>query len=892
MRVPWRPTPLVALAAPSAGPSACLVLANTFVTVLGQTEAKRALESSQAAALSSASHRDSQQLRDIFQEETSKFEAQHEQEAEHLRVAWVLELKVWGDSVVMLRNRLHQKTPDASWLSDLLRKAHRAQRCYETAAELEAFLTKFCADPEQPLLPDIWSKDASCTGSSQEPAHALQDGKRLGSQDARADQEPGPYVHRDTAKGGEELQQREQEHEKKKEGSDKQKSAPEEAVDDTCPLYRCPGCDKLFVVRGLLSVADLKGLNVGNRRYVDSKTARAARDAHRKDAHPHLADAQSAASVQSPRRPLAHAEQTRDGEKEPEREGARAAPADANAGDPAVLRRRLAGQHSALAPKDPRPKDPRQRGGDTVGNPVGASADAAKRPAPTADFVPFAEAGPMEGYVYKYGPSGAGYYRIVASETVSASVASVHSHSPQVGGNEQHSRVSNGFSDGASGTCTGSGGKKTIAEVIQERTRQREEAEKERIRKEVEETLRLEAEAKLREELRQMKEQLEQDRIQQQKQKEAEERERARRQQAEDERLRAELRAMKEQLDRQQRERELEWQQRRLQDANSRPGKSPPRMPRVQSPRSRITMEDRMSARVPSPPSPRRGFARRAQDDSDMEEGEIKEESPPRPTISDTRGTHAAQERHRSPPTWSSARDASPSAQDAASNCAHQATGASTEQRKAGDSEHSEPGISCKSGHAGKRRGSKTAANGSVESHANAGDVDEDREEVDDDALENSERACSPMLPSLRAPGCRVPEQEDDDDDDAAVDDDADKRKSARADKAKGAKGASGSKRKAPSGQGAAGKNKASKKAAMLKEFSRAEVRAGEALLTLYDYYYTAAQQMEKAQELDGAAPSAAQIGNNLLQKELQDAVAPRIQVGARVKVCTPQLAR
>ena len=62
-------------------------------------------------------------------------------------MAWVLELKVWGDSVVMLRNRLHQKTPDASWLSDLLRKAHRAQRCYETAAELEAFLTKFCADP-------------------------------------------------------------------------------------------------------------------------------------------------------------------------------------------------------------------------------------------------------------------------------------------------------------------------------------------------------------------------------------------------------------------------------------------------------------------------------------------------------------------------------------------------------------------------------------------------------------------------------------------------------------------------------------------------------------------------------------------------------------------------
>ena len=298
--------------------------------VSGQAEAKHALESSQAAALSSASHRDSQHLRDVFQEETAKFEAQHEQEAEHLRVAWVLELKVWGDYVVMLRNRLHQKTPDARWLSGLLRKAHRAQRCYQTAAELEAFLTNFCADPEQPLLPDIWSKDASCTDSRQELAQELPDRRKsLVPEDARADQEAGPpYVHKETAKGEEETKQRD-EREKKKEGSDKQKTAPEEAVDDTCPLYRCPGCDKLFVVRGLLSVTDLKGLNVGNRRYVDSKTARAARDAHRKDAHPHLADVQSGASVQSPRRPSAHAEQTRDAEKEKELQGATAAPAEA-----------------------------------------------------------------------------------------------------------------------------------------------------------------------------------------------------------------------------------------------------------------------------------------------------------------------------------------------------------------------------------------------------------------------------------------------------------------------------------------------------------------------------------------------------------------------------------
>jgi hypothetical protein len=103
-------------------------------------------------------HRDAPRLRHVFQDKTADLEAQHAQEAELLRVAWVLELNAWGDSVIMLRSRLDQKTPDARWLSDFLRKTHRAQRCYETAVELETFLTNFCADPEQPLQPDMWSK--------------------------------------------------------------------------------------------------------------------------------------------------------------------------------------------------------------------------------------------------------------------------------------------------------------------------------------------------------------------------------------------------------------------------------------------------------------------------------------------------------------------------------------------------------------------------------------------------------------------------------------------------------------------------------------------------------------------------------------------------------------
>ena len=70
------------------------------------------------------------------------------------------------------------------------------------------------------------------------------------------------------------------------------------------------------------------------------------------------------------------------------------------------------------------------------------------------------------------------------------------------------------------------------------------------------------------------------------------------------------------------------------------------------------------------------------------------------------------------------------------------------------------------------------------------------------------------------------------------------------------------------------------------------QVRAGEALLALYDYYSTAQQQIES---IAAAAALAAdkecatqltksQIEENLLERELQDAVAARIQLGARVK--------
>ena len=122
--------------------------------------------------MSSALRRDAPPLRREFQDKTADFEAQHAQEAELLRAAWVLELNVWGESVIMLRHRLDQKTPDARWLSDFLRKAHRAQRCYETAIELETFLTIFCADPEQPLLAGVsgWLRGVDYEGDTDDGA--------------------------------------------------------------------------------------------------------------------------------------------------------------------------------------------------------------------------------------------------------------------------------------------------------------------------------------------------------------------------------------------------------------------------------------------------------------------------------------------------------------------------------------------------------------------------------------------------------------------------------------------------------------------------------------------------------------------------------------------------
>ena len=131
------------------------------------------------------------------------------------------------------------------------------------------------------------------------------------------------------------------------------------------------------------------------------------------------------------------------------------------------------------------------------------------------------------------------------------------------------------------------------------------------MRQDVANQIRLEAEAKLREELQQIKDQLEKDRLLQQQQKQSEEQERARKHQEEDERLRAELRAMKEQLERQERNR-LQWEQRLQKDSKSHAVGS----------RGRITLEDRLCDRVPSPPSPRRERVWR-HETSDVEEGEM-----------------------------------------------------------------------------------------------------------------------------------------------------------------------------------------------------------------------------------------------------------------------------
>ena len=196
--------------------------------------------------------------------------------------------------------------------ADLLRKAHRAQRCVETAVELETFLDNYCADPDQALLPDMWNKAPAATppvSSSIVPLHASPadasqqqpppQGLALPPAGINAEreepaQDPLNQQAADlgTGEDDERLGKRGRPGKNERERLQKQcqkpgkKEAAAEPIDDSCPLYRCQGCDKVFAVRGMLSVADLSGLNVGTRRYVDSKTARAARDTHHRDAHP------------------------------------------------------------------------------------------------------------------------------------------------------------------------------------------------------------------------------------------------------------------------------------------------------------------------------------------------------------------------------------------------------------------------------------------------------------------------------------------------------------------------------------------------------------------------------------------------------------------------------
>jgi hypothetical protein len=83
-------------------------------------EARQTLEMAHVAARSRCfSAEEHAQAELQSRAEIASFEAQHEQEAELLRVKWVLELKKWADDVAMLRERLHQKIPDARWLSGL-----------------------------------------------------------------------------------------------------------------------------------------------------------------------------------------------------------------------------------------------------------------------------------------------------------------------------------------------------------------------------------------------------------------------------------------------------------------------------------------------------------------------------------------------------------------------------------------------------------------------------------------------------------------------------------------------------------------------------------------------------------------------------------------------------
>ena len=83
-------------------------------------EARQTLEMAHAAARSRCCSAEEHAQAELqSRAEIASFEAQHEQEAELLRVKWVLELTKWADDVAMLRECLHQKIPDARWLSGL-----------------------------------------------------------------------------------------------------------------------------------------------------------------------------------------------------------------------------------------------------------------------------------------------------------------------------------------------------------------------------------------------------------------------------------------------------------------------------------------------------------------------------------------------------------------------------------------------------------------------------------------------------------------------------------------------------------------------------------------------------------------------------------------------------
>ena len=790
-------------------------------------DAKRCLEAKHAAALSpNMSPFDAQRLHNFHQKEVGDLEAQHEEMSEHLRLKWVLELKEWADGVSLLRERLQQKIPDARWLSGFLRKAHRAQRCHETAQELETFLTRFHDRPDQLLLSNMWG-GASPAGSPPPPP-------------LPPDPPPPPppeappgslQVRDDPGKGREEPRQSKKE---RKEQSKKKSAASQAVIDESCPLYRCQGCDKVFVVRGMLSVSDLASLNAGNKRYADSKTAREARDAHRAVAHPNLKTSvpivvnTAVASTGGPSSPC------RNGQENEVGQGMAFTASPRPPSEPSP--RPHASEQAYPVPQDPRLRRKNDPGVRTHAATAAASSVPTEDWFTGEDFVPAPSNGTREsidGYVYKYGKQGAGYYRIVSAEAAPPSC-------DQPGLGVPHEHVSN---------CSG---KKTIAEMIQDRLRKKELAEKERERKDMEHRIRLEAEAKLREELEQIKSQLEKDRLLLQQQKEQEERERQKQQREEDERLRAELRAMKDQLDRQ--ERDLGGWDRQRQMASE-----------IKS-RPQPILEERSSGRAPSPLLPsklREG----------SEEGEIREDSPPRPSRP---GDQAGDSRASSPMVPSSRAPRSYSPPASPEQIAKSiGVNAREDSQKSMDMEQD--------GEERTRQMTRNARNAAKKPENWRSETESSKEDKagDDHSSRRKEGVRTQSLFS------RIVSSSDDEVDEAAQISAQlphvfeEERAAGGGAKTKGKK--AGDKRKATASSSPQGKNNV-KKSALLKEFSRAEVRAGEALLTLYDYWATAAQQMEAISGSNGAPPNAKQISNDLVQKELDNAVAARIEVGARIK--------